>query len=78
MCVNAGVNLDRAHQGIYTELGILYAKYKEEKLMEHINLFYSRLNTPTLIATCKECGTLSHRLDDGDSGSGPDRLSIRS
>lgn len=51
-----GVNLDRAHQGIYTELGILYAKYKEEKLMEHINLFYSRLNTPTLIATCKECG----------------------
>uniref|UniRef100_A0A6A7FZ08 Clathrin heavy chain n=1 Tax=Hirondellea gigas TaxID=1518452 RepID=A0A6A7FZ08_9CRUS len=51
-----GINLDRAHQGIYTELGILYAKYKEEKLMEHISLFYSRLNIPTLISTCKQCG----------------------
>eukprot|EP01083_Nonionella_stella_P305226 1063995_1 len=24
-----GINLDRAHQDIYTQLGILYAKYKE-------------------------------------------------
>lgn len=51
-----GINLDRAHQGIFTELGILYAKYKEEKLMEHINLFYSRLNIPTLINTVKQFG----------------------
>jgi len=49
-----GCNLDRAHQGIYTQLGILYAKYKEQKLMEHINLFWSRLSIPTLLHECKQ------------------------
>jgi clathrin heavy chain len=49
-----GVSLDRAHQGIYTQLGVLYAKYKEDKLMEHIRMFHSRLNIPTLLSVCKE------------------------
>jgi len=49
-----GINLDRAHQGIYTQLGMLYCKYKEQKLMEHINLFWSRLNIPTLLQACKD------------------------
>lgn len=50
--VEQGVNMDRAHQGIYTQLGILYAKYKEEKLMEHVKLFWQRLNIPTLLSVC--------------------------
>jgi len=49
-----GINLERAHQGIYTQLGICYAKYKEEKLMEHIKLFWSKLNIPTLLGTCRQ------------------------
>jgi clathrin heavy chain len=49
-----GINLDRAHQGIFTELGVMYSKYKEEKLMEHIKLFWSKLNIPTLLASCRE------------------------
>jgi len=49
-----GINLDRAHQGMYTQLGVLYAKYKEEKLMEHIKLFWSRLNIPQLLAACQQ------------------------
>jgi len=49
-----GINLDRAHQGMYTQLGALYAKYKEEKLMEHIKLFWSRLNIPTLLVACQQ------------------------
>jgi len=49
-----GIMNDRAHQGIYTQLGILYAKYKEEKLMEHIKLFWSRLNIPTLLRECQK------------------------
>ncbi|MES1909742.1 MAG: hypothetical protein MHM6MM_002439 [Cercozoa sp. M6MM] len=49
-----GINLDRAHQGIFTQLGILYAKYRPEKLMEHINMFWSRLNIPTLLGACRE------------------------
>jgi clathrin heavy chain len=49
-----GINLERAHQGIYTFLGICYAKYKEEKLMEHIKLFWSKVNIPTLLTSCRE------------------------
>jgi len=52
--LEAGINLDRAHQGIYTQLGICYAKYKEPKLMEHIKLYWSRLNITTLLAACKD------------------------
>jgi len=49
-----GINLDRAHQGMYSQLGVLYAKYKEDKLMEHIKLFWSRLNIPTLLVACQQ------------------------
>ena len=34
--------------------GILYAKYKSEKLMEHLKLFSKRLNIPRLIRVCEE------------------------
>ena len=34
--------------------GILYAKYKAEKLMEHLKLFAARLNIPRLIRACEE------------------------
>ncbi len=33
-----GLGQESAHQGIFTELGILYAKYRPEKLMEHIKV----------------------------------------
>ena len=32
--------------GIFTELAILYSRYKPEKLMEHLKLFVSRINIP--------------------------------
>ena len=34
--------------------GTLYAKYKNEKLMEHLKLFSTRLNIPRLIRVCEE------------------------
>ena len=40
--------LDRARAGI------LYAKYKANKLMEHLKLFSARLNIPRLIRACEE------------------------
>merc|ERR1712166_450374 len=49
-----GIMLDRAHQGIYTQLGVAYCKYKEEKVMEHVKLFWSKLNIPQLLEACKE------------------------
>merc|ERR1712096_176208 len=39
-----GLGLEGAHTGIFTELGVLYCKYKPEKLMEHIKIFSGRIN----------------------------------
>ena len=51
--MEAGLSLERAHMGIFTELGVLYSKYKDEKLMEHIKLFWSRLNIRKMIKACE-------------------------
>merc|ERR1719217_1287920 len=53
--MEAGLGLERAHMGIFTELGILYSKYRESKLMEHIKLFWSRLNIRKMLKACEEC-----------------------
>ena len=53
--LEAGLGLERAHMGIFTELGKLYAKYNEERLFEHIKIFWARINIPMLIRTCEVC-----------------------
>eukprot|EP00954_Amorphochlora_amoebiformis_P025214 1371565-Amorphochlora_amoeboformis.AAC.1 len=52
--LEAGIQLQRAHQGIYTQLGICYCKYREESLMGHIKECWSRLNIPKLLHACRE------------------------
>ena len=52
--MESGLGLERAHMGIFTELGILYSKYREEKLMEHVKLFHARLNISRLIRQCEQ------------------------
>ena len=52
--MESGIGLEKAHMGIFTELGILYARYRPEKLMEHLKLFSTRLNVPQLIRICEE------------------------
>ncbi|XWS29035.1 hypothetical protein CRYUN_Cryun25bG0122100 [Craigia yunnanensis] len=52
--MESGLGLERAHMGIFTELGVLYARYHPEKLIEHIKLFSTRLNIPKLIRACDE------------------------
>ena len=32
--------------GMFTELAILYSRYKPEKMREHLELFWSRVNIP--------------------------------
>lgn len=49
-----GVGLEDAHQGIFTELGVLYSKYRPEKLMEHIKIYWSRVNVSKLLRACEE------------------------
>lgn len=52
--LESGIGLERAHMGIFTELGIIYGRYRPEKLMEHLKLFSARLNIPRLIRACDE------------------------
>ncbi len=57
------------------ELGILYAKYKPEKLMEHLKLFSARINIPRLIRVCIECSfvqTMGFSLDSSLAPSEPE------
>ena len=44
--LEASLGLERTHMGMFTELSILYSKYKPEKLKEHLELFWSRVNIP--------------------------------
>ncbi|KII65668.1 Clathrin heavy chain 1 [Thelohanellus kitauei] len=48
--IEASVNLERAHIGIFTELSILFAKYKPSKLRDHLELYWNRMNLPKVIA----------------------------
>lgn len=49
-----GLGLERAHMGMFTELGIALSKYHPERLMEHLKLFWSRMNMPKMIRSCEE------------------------
>ncbi|KAF8327169.1 clathrin heavy chain 1 [Cantharellus anzutake] len=52
--LEGGLSLERAHMGIFTELAILYSKYRPEKLMEHLKLFASRINIPKAIKAAEK------------------------
>ncbi|KAI0065620.1 clathrin heavy chain [Artomyces pyxidatus] len=52
--LEAGLSLERAHMGIFTELSILYSKYRPEKMMEHLRLFVSRINIPKVIKAAEK------------------------
>merc|ERR1712088_711726 len=44
--LEASLGLERAHMGMFSELAILYSRYKPDKLKEHLELFWSRVNIP--------------------------------
>ncbi|ETE62313.1 Clathrin heavy chain 1, partial [Ophiophagus hannah] len=47
--LEAALGLERAHMGMFTELAILYSKYKPQKMREHLELFWSRVNIPKVL-----------------------------
>ncbi|KAI8065286.1 hypothetical protein BC940DRAFT_334946 [Gongronella butleri] len=49
-----GLGLERAHMGMFTQLATLYSQYAPEKLMEHLQLFVSRINIPKAIRACQQ------------------------
>lgn len=44
--LEAALGLERAHVGMFTELAVLYSRFKPQKMSEHLELFWSRLNIP--------------------------------
>ena len=48
------MRLERAHNGIYTELGIIFAKYMPGKLMDLIRTYPNKLHIPKLIRACEQ------------------------
>lgn len=47
------MNLERTHQGIYTDLGIMYAKYDSARLMDFIRAYNGKVMIPRLIRECE-------------------------
>lgn len=39
---------------MFTALGEALAKYKPELLMEHLRLFWARINIPKMLKACEE------------------------
>ncbi|KAJ3401399.1 hypothetical protein HDU80_006064 [Chytriomyces hyalinus] len=51
--IESGLGLERAHMGMFTELAIVYSKYRPDRLMEHLRLFWQRINIPKVIRACE-------------------------
>ncbi|PHH63349.1 hypothetical protein CDD81_6046 [Ophiocordyceps australis] len=49
-----GLGLERVHMAMFTQLGIALSKYHPERLLEHIKLFWTRINMPKMIRACEE------------------------
>ncbi len=43
------LSLERSHMGMFTELAILYSKFKPQKMREHLEQFWSRVNIPKVL-----------------------------
>jgi clathrin heavy chain len=52
--LEASLGLERAHMGMFSELSILYSKYKPDKLKEHLELFWSRVNIPKVLRAAEQ------------------------
>ncbi|XP_049342195.1 clathrin heavy chain 1 isoform X2 [Astyanax mexicanus] len=52
--LEAALGLERAHMGMFTELAILYSKYKRQKMREHLELFWSRVNIPKVLRAAEQ------------------------
>ncbi|CCJ29399.1 unnamed protein product [Pneumocystis jirovecii] len=52
--LEVGLSLERATRSLFTELAILYVKYRPDSVMEHLKLFWSRLHIPKVVKVCEE------------------------
>ena len=52
--LEAGLGLERAHMGMFTELGIALSKFYPDRVMEHLKLFWSRIQNSRMIRACED------------------------
>jgi len=48
-----GAALEAAHAGIFTELCVMYSRYRPEKLAESLRLYHKRLNISKVLRACE-------------------------
>ncbi|KAA8496164.1 Clathrin heavy chain 1 [Porphyridium purpureum] len=57
--LDAGLSLERAHQGMFTENGVLYTKYRSHtepnstRVMDYMKMWWRKANVPRLIRACE-------------------------
>lgn len=51
--LEAGLGLERAHMGMFTELAVALSKYHPDRVMEHLKIFWARINIPKVIRACE-------------------------
>lgn len=61
--LEAALGLERAHMGMFTELAILYSKYKPQRMREHLELFWSRVNIPKVCLLTARRNVRLKRID---------------
>ncbi|XP_075389517.1 clathrin heavy chain 2 isoform X1 [Tenrec ecaudatus] len=55
MCLlEEALGLEQAHMGMFTELAILYSKFKPQKMSEYLELFWSRVNIPKVLRATEQ------------------------
>ncbi|KAI5358854.1 Putative tetratricopeptide-like helical domain superfamily, clathrin heavy chain [Septoria linicola] len=52
--LEAGLGLERAHMALFTSLGEALSKYHPERVMEHLRIFWGRINIPKMIRAVEE------------------------
>eukprot|EP01124_Arcella_intermedia_P033908 TRINITY_DN8274_c0_g1_i2.p1 TRINITY_DN8274_c0_g1~~TRINITY_DN8274_c0_g1_i2.p1 ORF type:complete len:1169 (-),score=262.16 TRINITY_DN8274_c0_g1_i2:1110-4616(-) len=51
--LETGLGMERAHNGLFTELAIVYSKYKPGKLMEHLRYWKKNLSVRKVCDVCR-------------------------
>eukprot|EP01101_Sappina_pedata_P007654 TRINITY_DN4091_c0_g1_i1.p1 TRINITY_DN4091_c0_g1~~TRINITY_DN4091_c0_g1_i1.p1 ORF type:complete len:1118 (+),score=599.66 TRINITY_DN4091_c0_g1_i1:208-3561(+) len=52
--LESGINNEHAHNGLFTELAILYCRYRPERLLDHLKSSYAQCNLARISRTCEK------------------------
>lgn len=52
--IEAGLELERAHSGMFTEVAVLYAQHRPEKLLDHLRANHTKLNAGRVTVACEQ------------------------